>query len=66
MKKGLNFCIGAYWNEDIKESIGCYMLHGSEVFYSDLESAKNTLEYVKKQSPDKHWRIFEVKEYEEL
>ena len=63
--KQINFCIGAYWDEDKKESIGCYKMHGNDVFYANYESAKNTLEYVKRQSPDKHWRIFIVNEYDE-
>ena len=66
MTDKINFCIGAYWDKNQSESIGCYMIHGNDVFYSDVGSAKNTLEYVKKQSPDKDWRIFVVKEYEEL
>lgn len=63
MTDKINFCIGAYWDKEKKESIGCYMIHGNDVFYATPESANNTLEYVKKQSPDKDWRIFIVTEY---
>ena len=66
MTDKINFCIGAYWDKQKKESIGCYMMHGNDVFYATYESAKNTLEYVKKQSPEKEWQIFTVVPYDEL
>ena len=64
MAEKRNFCIGAYWDKSVDDSIGCYMMHNHSIFFVTLQSAKNTLEYVKKQSPDKDWRIFVVSELE--
>jgi hypothetical protein len=64
-KKMMNYCIGMYYDEQNPQAIGVYMLNNREIFYSDIQSAKNTLEHVKRQSPNDTWRIFEVSEYRE-
>lgn len=64
MAEKRNFCIGTYWDKSVDDSIGCYMMQNHSIFFVTLQSAKNTLEYVKKQSPDKDWRIFVVSELE--
>ena len=65
MSNKFNFCIGAYWDKSTDDAIGCYAMQNGPVFYASEQSAKNTLEYVKKQAPDKDWRIFVVTEYED-
>ena len=54
----LNYVIGHYWDDT--NSIGAYMIHSSEVHYGTLKEAENALNYVKKQSPDEDWRIFQL------
>ena len=54
----MNYVIGRYWEGT--NAIGAYMLHSSEVHYNTLEKAKEELEYVKKQLPEKDWRIFQL------
>lgn len=60
MTQKFNYCIGHYWDSNTKESIGCYMIHGQEVWYETCQEAQDTLQYVKWQSPDKDWQIFAV------
>jgi hypothetical protein len=53
----INYTIGFYWPNG---AIGTYKIDNSEVFQDTIEDAKETLEYVKKQLPEKDWRIFQL------
>lgn len=56
-----NYCVG-----HIHEGrIGTYS-YGVDVFYGYLGDALEFLDYVKKQSPDKDWKIFKVAEVNAL
>lgn len=54
--KEFNYCVAHYW-KDNEGSIGTYT-YGSEVQHGTLKDAKQFLKYVRKQSPDKDWKIF--------
>lgn len=54
-----NYAIGRY--RDDKLSVSCYYLFG-EVHYGTVEDAKDFLEYVRRQSPEKEWKIFNLVE----
>lgn len=54
----LNFVIGHYWEGE--NSVATYMINSSEVHYGTMKEAENCLSYVKKQSPDEDWRIFQL------
>lgn len=58
-----NYCIGRYW-EGNDGAIAVYMTYGREVKYGDLNTARESLEYVKRQSPEGDWKIFELLEIE--
>ena len=53
----INYSIGKYWPTG---AVATYMISNTEVFNGTIEEAKSTLEYVKKQSPDNDWRIFQL------
>lgn len=55
-KKKFTYAVGHYWDKS-KDSVGCYAYH-TETHSGTMEDAKNFLEYVKEQSPDKDWKIF--------
>lgn len=54
----INYVIGHYWYET--NQIGTYTIWSRNVWYDTVDQAKETLEYVKKQSPDNDWRIFQL------
>jgi len=54
----INYVIGRYWDDT--NHICAYMIHSAEVMSGTIEEAKQTLEYVKKNSPEKDWRIFQL------
>lgn len=54
--KRFTYAVGHYWDKS-KESVGCYA-YGNEVHSGTMEEANNFLSYVKKESPDKDWKIF--------
>lgn len=57
MKK-FNYCVGRYWNgKDGQVSVYAY---GSEVHYGTMEDAIAFRDYVKQQSPEHNWKIFEL------
>lgn len=58
--KQFNYVIAHYWDDG--EGIGAYTYFNNEIHFGTLKEAKQFLEYVKVQSPDEDWRIFEVKE----
>ena len=60
--KQFNYTIGRYWEND-SGSIATYKVYTNDVFYGTLKEAKQTLKYIKKQSPDKGWRIFILSEH---
>lgn len=55
-----NYCVGSYWSGK-SGSVGTYAF-GKEVFFGTLKEAKKFLKYVKSQSPDKDWKIFQLVE----
>jgi hypothetical protein len=55
-----NYCVGRYW-EGNRGSIGCYTYLG-EVKYGTMEEAEGFLAYVKRQGPEKDYKIFKVVE----
>ncbi len=59
-----NFCVAYYW-KDNSGAIGTYT-YGGEVHNGTLEYATEFMEYVKRQSPDKEWKIFKVVELAEV
>lgn len=59
-KKKFNYAVGHYW-ENNSGSIGCYTYH-SEVHFGLMKDAKNFLNYVKTQSPQHEWKIFQLVE----
>ena len=61
MEDKFNYCIGSY--REGCNSIGCYA-YGREVFYGTIKDAEDFMKYVKKQSPDKQWKIFKLVEVE--
>ena len=53
----INYSIAQYWPSG---AIGPYMVTNSEVLHGTIEEAKETLDFVKKQLPEKDWRIFQL------
>ncbi len=58
MSKPFNYCVG---HEHDDGSIGCYTYH-SEVHFGSAEDAEGFLKYVKRQSPEEKWKIYELVE----
>lgn len=55
-KKQFTYAVGHYWERG-GASIGTYS-YGNDVFTGTMEDANNFLQYVKKESPDRDWKIF--------
>ena len=59
--KTFDYVIARKWDKS-KPAAGNLAVYafGSEIQHGDSDSAKQMLEYVKRQSPDKDWYIFVV------
>ncbi len=62
-KKEFNYCVAHYW-EGESGSIGAYT-RWNDIFYGTMKEAKKFLKYVKQQSPDREWKIFQIVEIPE-
>ena len=58
-KISMNYVVAHYW-ENSPQRLGTYMAHNSEVQFGTLEDAKEFLKYVRQQSPDHKWRLFQL------
>lgn len=56
--KKFNYAVGHYWDEE-DGPIGFYSYFG-EIHHDTLKEAEKFLKYVKSQSPEEDWRIFQV------
>jgi hypothetical protein len=63
MKTKFNYGVGHYWDEG-EGSVGLYTYH-NDMFFGTMKEAKKFREYVKKQSPDREWKIFQLVEVPE-
>lgn len=56
--KEFNYCIASQWPQS--DRICAYMIHSSEIFYGSEDDAESALEWAKRSSPDKQWRIVKI------
>jgi hypothetical protein len=58
--KKFNYCVAHYW-EDGGGQIGPYTYFNT-IFFGTTDEANDFLEYVKQQSPEYDWKIFQILE----
>jgi len=53
-----NYVIARKWNDDSNEL--CYYRYLSDIFYGDIEDAKNTLEFIKGRADDDKKQQYQI------
>ena len=58
-KISMNYVVAHYWDEE-PQRLGAYKMHNAQVQFGTIEDAKEFLKYVRQQSPDHKWRLFQL------